>query len=291
MKYTFQQFKNEYPDDDACLQAIFVQKYGERPACPGCGVCEAGFHKITDRRAYACQDCGHHLYPCVGTPFEKSSTKLTLWFHAMYLMTATRNGVSAKELERQLGVTYKTAWRIGHELRKLMGAANGSEPLAGHIEMDETYLGGKETNKHASKKLKAGRGVAGKTPVFGMLERNGDVRAMVVPHAKKRTLEPIIIENVEKGAIVSTDEHPFYSDLPQHGYQHGIVEHTAGQYVAGIHHTNGIEGFWSHFKRGIKSTHASISLKHAQKYVEEFAYRYNNRKDPAKMFDTLIGKL
>jgi len=217
MKYTFQQFKNEYPDDDACLQAIFTQKYGERPTCPGCAVAEGKFHKITDRRAYACQDCGHHLYPCVGTPFEKSSTKLTLWFHAMYLMTATRNGVAAKELERQLGVTYKTAWRIGHELRKLMGAASGNAPLAGHIEVDETYLGGKEKNKHASKKLKAGRGVVGKTPVFGMLERDGDVRAHVVSDAQRATLEPIIIENVEQGAVISSDEAAMYKSLPARG--------------------------------------------------------------------------
>lgn len=198
-KFTFKQFQTEFPDDDACLLSIFKQKYGENPDCPGCGVVEGKFHKITGRRAFACQDCGHHLYPCVGTPFEKSSTNLTKWFHAMYLLTATRNGVSAKELQRHLGVTYKCAWRIGHELRRLMGAANGTELLSSHIEVDETYLGGKEKNKHAGKKLKAGRGTVGKTPVFGMLERNGDVRAEVVSDAQRATLEPIIIENVVTG--------------------------------------------------------------------------------------------
>ncbi|MCK9194330.1 MAG: IS1595 family transposase [Nevskia sp.] len=182
MKYTFQQFQSEYPDDDACLSVIFASKYGTAPVCPGCGVAEGKFSKITGRRAYACQDCGHHLYPCVGTPFEKSSTNLTKWFHSMYLLTATRNGVSAKELQRHLGVTYKCAWRIGHELRKLMGDAGSTTPLASHIEVNETYLGGKEKNKHNSKKLKAGRGTVGKTAVFGMLERDG---ALVVQDSKR----------------------------------------------------------------------------------------------------------
>lgn len=291
MKYTFQQFKNEYPDDDACLDAIFIRKYGQTPTCPGCGVAESKFHRIAGRRAYACQWCGHHLYPCVGTPFEKSSTKLTLWFHAMYLMTATRNGVSAKELERQLGVTYKTAWRIGHELRKLMGCSESDGPMSGHVEVDETYLGGKEPNKHGSKKLRAGRGMVGKQPVFGMLERGGDVRAQVVTDTRRKTLEPIIVENVEKGATISTDEYAAYKQLPKQGYEHGVVAHSAGQYAAGIHHTNGIENFWSHFKRGVMSTHIHISRQHAQKYVDEFAYRYNLRKNPAAMFDGLMTRL
>lgn len=252
-KFTFKQFQAEFPDDDACLLSIFKQKYGEKPVCPGCGVVESKFHKITGRRAFACQDCGHHLYPCVGTPFEKSSTNLTKWFHAMYLLTATRNGVSAKELQRHLGVTYKCAWRIGHELRLLMGAATGARTLSGHVEMDETYMGGKEMNKHPGKKLKAGRGTVGKTPVFGMLERNGDVVAHVVPYSKRATLEPIFLDKVEKGAVISTDEAAMYKSLTSHGYGHGVVEHSAGQYVSGIHHTNSIEGFWSHFKRGISN--------------------------------------
>jgi transposase len=134
-----------------------------------------------------------------------------------------------------------------------------------------------------------GTGTVGKTPVFGMLERDGDVRAVVVPDANRKTLEPIIQANVAERARISSDEWQSYKRLWELGYRHGTVEHSAGQYVAGIHHTNGIEGFWSHFKRGIVSTHVSISPKHAQKYVDEFAYRYNKRKDPTAMFNTLMN--
>ena len=130
MRYTYQQFQAEYPTDEACLDKIMSMKFGEKSHCPGCGA-ETKFHRITKRRAYVCQLCGHHVYPCVGTPFEKSRTSLQKWFYAMYLFTTTKHGVPAKELERQLGVTYKTAWRIAHELRKLMAHANGDGPLSG----------------------------------------------------------------------------------------------------------------------------------------------------------------
>ena len=151
MKYTYKDFATQYATDDACLDAIMERNSpGKRMTCPGCGVIATLFHRITGRRAYACQECGHHYYPCAGTIFEHSSTPLTLWFHAMYLMTATRNGVSGKELQRQLGVTYKCAWRIGHQLRILMGArdkANTPPQLSGHVEVDETYIGGRVRGK------------------------------------------------------------------------------------------------------------------------------------------------
>lgn len=285
MKYPFKQFQSEFPDDDACLDRILALRYGDKPTCPGCGVIGTRFHRITGRRAYACQWCGHHVYPCVGTPFEKSSTALTLWFHAMYLMTATRNGVSAKELQRQLGVTYKCAWRIGHQLRALMGGKQGSDgPLSGHVEVDETYVGG-------VRKGRRGRGAQGKTVVFGMLERGGNVKGQVVPNVRRVTLRPILKEGVEPGCVVSSDELATYRTLPDHGFKHGTVNHGARQYVSGIHHVNGIEGFWSHLKRGISSTHVHVSGQHLQMYVGEFGFRYNNRKAPAEMFNRLMNSL
>jgi len=284
-KYTRKQFQAQYPDDDACLKAVLQRRYGTDPACPGCGVQPAKLHKITGRRAYACQDCGHHVYPYAGTIFEKSSTKLTDWFYAMYLMTATRNGLSGKELQRQLGVTYKCAWRIGHQLRALMAArdvANNPGPLFGHVEVDETYIGGK---KKGDQRKKA------KTVVMGLLQRGGTVRAQIVMDAKRASLRPVIAANVERGSTISTDELKSYSNLSAMGYKHGTVNHSAEQYVAGIHHTNSIEGFWSHLKRGIRSTHVSVSGKWMQNYVDEFAFRYNNRMAPADMFRRMLAQV
>ena len=141
-KYTFKQFQTQYPDDGACLDRIMQEQFsGTELECPGCAKVSK-FHRMSERRGYACQKCGHHIYPCVGTVFEKSRTPLTAWFFAMYLMTSTRHGVAAKELQRQIGCTYKTAWRMASELRKLMAAADDHMPMSGHVEIDETLVGG-----------------------------------------------------------------------------------------------------------------------------------------------------
>ncbi|MCG7756542.1 MAG: IS1595 family transposase [Nitrosomonas sp.] len=283
MKYTFKQFQAQYPNDDACLDAIMNRKYGNINCCPTCGI-EGKLTRIQGRRAYACKE-GCHIYPCVNTPFEHSSTPLTLWFHAMYLMTATRNGVSAKELERQLGVTYKTAWRIGHELRKLMaGKNNTNPPMSGHIEVDETYVGGKAKGKR-------GRGAKNKTIVAGVLERKGNISAHVIPNVSRRTLESLIESEVVVGSTISTDELQSYKNITKLGYSHGTVLHGIDQYVNGIHHVNGVECFWSHLKRSIRGTYIHVSGKHMQKYVSEFSWRYNLRNDPAGMFNQLMASL
>lgn len=290
-KFTFKQFQALYPDDDACLQAVFDRKHAADDPCPNCGVVGAKFHKITGRRGYACQDCGHHYYPCVGTPFEHSSTPLTLWFHAMYLMTATRNGVSAKELQRQLGVTYKCAWRIGHQLRDLMSArdaAGNTGFLTGHVEIDETYVGGKLRKFEGHGK---GEYLKNKSTVMGLVERGGNIRTTIIPNEQKVTMLPIVQANVAKGATVSTDTHRTYGSLNKLGYKHGKVNHNVDEWKNGIFCTNTIEGFWSHLKRGIKSTHASVSKQHLQRYVDEFSFRFNNRDEPAAMFSRLLKQI
>jgi transposase-like protein len=288
-KFTFKQFQAQYPDDDACLDSILQRRYQNIDACPHCGVV-GKLTRITGRRAYACK-AGCHIYPCAGTVFEKSTTSLSLWFHAMYLFTSTRNGVSAKELQRQLGVTYKCAWRIGHQLRLLLAArddANNPGPLSGHVEMDEAYIGGRIRKFTGYGK---GEYLKNKSTVFGMVERGGALRSQVVENDRKETLMPIVEANVEKGATVSTDRSRSYLRLKKLGYKHGRVNHDASEWKRGIYSTNTIEGFWSHLKRGIKSTHASVSRKHLQKYVDEFAFRYNNRDEPAEMFGRVLAQI
>ena len=278
--YSFIQFQAEYPDSDTCLDKIMELRYGDNPTCAECKR-ETKYHRITKRRAYACQFCGTHVYPCVGTPFEKSTTPLYKWFYAMFLFTTTRHGVSAKELERQLGVTYKCAWRIAHEIRKLMGTLDVSG-LFGEVEVDETYVGGKRPGKR-------GRGAAGKTVVLGMKEREGPIKSQVVEDAKTRTLEPIVRENVRQGSVVHTDEWLAYRRLGLFGYDHQTVNHGDEEWVRGSVHTNSLEGYWSLFKRSVLGTHVHISAKHMPKYLAEFDYRHNTRSNPQAMFPLLVA--
>jgi transposase len=284
-KFTFAQFKAEYRDDDACLLAILKRRYGDAEACPNCGII-GKLTRIEGRRAFACKE-GCHIYPCAGTVFEHSSTPLTLWFHAMYLMTSTRNGVAAKELQRQLGVTYKCAWRIGHQLRALMAArdkATTPGKLSQHVEIDEAYIGGRETLRQQ----KAG---SNKTVVLGMVQRGGAFKGRVLPDAKKPTLLPEIFQHVAPGTTISTDNLAAYKKLGDHGYKHGVVRHERMEWVRGEFGTNRIEGFWAHLKNGIRSTHIHVSPQHLQKYVNEFGYRYNNRHEPAEMFRRMLAQI
>ena len=283
-KYTFKQFQAEYPDDDSCLAKLMEIQYGGTAThCPVCNE-RRQFHLMTKRRAYACQVCGHHIYPCAGTIFHKSRTKLTKWFFAMYLMTSTRHGVAAKEIERQLGVTYKCAWRMCHELRKLMAAADYQGPLGGagrHVEIDETLIGGKSQVRGFGSRLYK------KTMVMGIIERDGKMRAGTVPDDRIDTLEPIVRGHVLPGTTVTTDGLTSYNQLGD-GFDHGVVRHAQGEWRRGKHHTNSIEGHWSLFKRAIRGTHVHISQKHAWKYISEFSYRRNMRHSHTAMFNLLV---
>jgi transposase-like protein len=280
MKFTIKDFRKRFPDDDACLEEIMRLRYGAVSHCPECERATK-FHRVRGRRCYECQWCGYQVYPTEGTPFEKTTTPLSSWFYVVYLMTATRSGVSAKEVERQLGVTYKCAWRMCHQIRLLMGSKTPSK-LGGHVEIDETYVGGKSQGKR-------GRGAEGKTPVLGIVARGGDLKALPVDNLRKATIMPHITETVEKGARVSTDEFPSYNALKYAGYEHNCVCHAAQEYVNGDTHTQNIEGFWARLKLSIQGTHVWVSRKHLHKYVNEFGFRYNNRKEPALMFDAALS--
>jgi transposase len=296
-KCTFKQFQELYPDDASCLAKLMEVNYGGTEiVCPGCGV-DTKFHPLQKRRAYVCQDCGHHIYPAAGTIFHKSPTNLTKWFFVMYLMTSTRHGVAAKEVERQLGVTYKCAWRMCHEIRKLMASADYGGPLGGagkHVEIDETVMGGFQTYKDRDRKG------SNKSLVFGMVERDGKLRAGPIPDLSQNTLESIVRGHVVEGSKISADEWHSYNDL-KHGYSLGRVNHSKKEYVRReftLHaggftvekiHTNTIEGHWGHFKRAVLGTHVHISAKHMWKYVAEFTYRRNFRHSHAAMFDRLVA--
>lgn len=277
--FAVQDFFKRFPDDDSCLDHLMKVRFGSELTCPKCGK-HGKFFRLSKLPAYSCV-CGHHIHPMVGTPFENSHTPLQKWFYAMYLFTTSRHGVPAKELQRQLSVTYKTAWRIGHEIRKYLGKVDGDNNLGGHVEIDETYIGGKRPGKR-------GRGASNKTIVFGMLQRGSNVMTHVVPNVRKSTLQQIITKKVIENSEISTDELKSYSDLSAHGFDHGTVNHGVGQYVSGTRHVNGLEGFWSQLKRAILGTHVHVSAKHMPKYLGEFEYRYNMRKQPEFMFQRLL---
>ena len=284
-QFTVQDFFKRFGTDDACLDHLMAVRYGERVQCPKCS--RVGrFVRITGIPAYACPTprCGHPIHPMAGTPFARTHTALQKWFYAMYLFTTTRHGVSAKELQRQLGVTYKCAWRIGHEIRKYMAEVDGDGPLSGTVEVDETMIGG---HAHGL----SGRGAQKyKSVVFGMIEKGGNVMTRVVPDVKRASLAPHIVANIEKGTVIHSDELKSYKFLNDAGYEHKTVHHGIGEYVSkdGVH-TNSIECYWSLLKRSILGTHIHVSKKHLAKYLGEFEYRHNMRKTPELMFSRLVS--
>jgi transposase len=280
---TTAQFFKLFPDDETCLQHLFEVRFGQGFLCPKCERTSKWF-RIKAERAYSCQFCGHHLHPTVGTPFAKTRTPLQLWFYAIHLFTTTRHGVSGKELQRQLGVTYKTAWRMADEIRKHMAQVDGDHDIGGftkQVEVDETFVGGHKVG---------GQGGRGKAVVFGMMERGGDLVTEVVSNRRSGTLLPILRDTVKRHTIIHTDEYKGYGGLATMGYYHEQVNHSADQYVSPTGSSvNGIEGFWRHLKASINGTHIWVSAKHLGKYAKEFEYRFNRRSEPHRMLPELLS--
>lgn len=281
---TITQFFRRFPDDETCLVHLFNTRFGQGYVCPSCDRA-ANWYRIKAERAYSCQWCGHHLHPTVGTPFEQTRTPLQLWFYAIHLFTTTRNGVAAKELERQLGVTYKTAWRMAGLIREHMANVDRTDRVGGHfhtVECDETMVGGvahgsgRDYRRH-------------KTLVMGMVQRGGDVSTHIIPDTKLRTLQAYILKYVRPGSTLNTDEAYGYRGIDEYGYRHLTVSHRAGEYVRGDCHVQTIEGFWSQLKRMINGTHIHVSPKHLWKYAKEAEFRFNLRHTPAAMFPALIS--
>ncbi|RWC27773.1 IS1595 family transposase [Mesorhizobium sp.] len=277
---SLRQFQDRFVSEDACLDHLMVTRYGLRHSCAKCGRV-AKFHRVKSRRCYECDFCGAQVYPTAGTPFEATRTSLRDWFTVMFMFTTSRNGVSAKEVQRTIGVTYKTAWRMCNLIRQYMGYVDGDNTLGGKdggiVEADEMFFGGVDK-----------RGEDDKAIIFGAIERGGDVVTQVIPSRKARHIMPAILKWVKPGSRVATDELPSYGELMENGYMHGTVNHSAGEYVSGQVHTNNIEAFWSHFRRSMNGTYVSVSKKWLQTYLWEFEYRQNLRQEPHLMIDLLL---
>lgn len=285
-KYTLRDFEAQFPNDDACLEWLKDYLY---PNGIHCQKCErvTKHHKVASRRSYSCDYCGHHVHPTADTIYHKSSTPLRLWFYAIYLMASTRCGIAAKQLERELGVTYKTAWRMFKQIRTMLADEN-ADPLSGKVEIDETYVGGKP--RHSNMKGR-GRGVAHKAIVVDAVERGGRAIARHVDKADGKTLMPFIRENVSKDSTVYTDENNSYWSVRYNGYEHLTIRHRDKIYAMGDIHTNTVEGFWSLVKGGLKGVYRNVSDKYLQTYFDEYSFRYSNRHSDKPMFLSFLHQV
>lgn len=284
-RYTLKDFQAQFPTDDACLEWLKNYLYPNGIHCQTCDRVTK-HHKVASRKSYSCDYCGHHVHPTADTIYHKSSTPLTTWFYAIYLMASTRCGISAKQIERETGVTYKTAWRMFKQIRTML--AEGTDPLSGRVEVDETYIGGKPRKANMEGR---GRGPKGKAVVVGAVERDGRMVARHVADSKGRTLMPFIRENVKEESTVYTDEYGPYWAVPYNNYTHHTINHRSKVYAQGHIHTNTVEGFWMLVKGGLKGVYHGVSEKYLQNYLDEFSFRYNRRNDTQPMFLSFLTRV
>ncbi|HKP90900.1 MAG TPA: IS1595 family transposase [Thermoleophilaceae bacterium] len=304
-RISLMEFMREFPDDASCLEWLWRERFSEdgtHADCPKCQTRRAFKRYATSQRrqSWTCTGCGHHIHPTAGTIFHKSSTSLHLWFYAFYLMTSTRCGLSAKTLEREIGVNYKTAWRMLNRIRDDLMSQDGDGPLSGDVEADETAWGGKPRQGEIARIAREeGRDLSSaggswkqrkKKTVFAMVERGGRVRASVVPSRGRTTLHGEIVQHVLPGSTVFTDDWSPYAGIDGRGYSHRRIRHSENVYVSGDVHTQTIEGFFSNLKRGIAGTYHSVSTRWLPAYLNEYAWRYNHRNDGRSQFESLLRR-
>ena len=280
-KFSLTQFNARFPNEDVCLEEVKQLVFGDEITCEKCTKTNK-FYRVKGRSAYACSFCGHHIYPLRGTIFHHSSTPLTMWFYAIYLMAQTRSGMSAKTLERMLGVTYKTAWRMFKQIRMLM--AEDDDMLTGLVEVDEVYF-------HPNPAKRTTARAHNSQIVFGMVERGGRAKVTHVKSSGARVLVPEILDNISGSTYIYSDKARAYNKLPVWGYRHASIDHGNGKYVDGHVHTQNVENLWSHMKLGIKGVYRHVSPKYLQQYVNEYAFRYSNRQYPKQMFDLILSNI
>ncbi len=287
------EFMREFPNDAACLDRLWRDRFaadGHHALCPKCER-ERKFHRTKTRASYTCDSCGLHVHPQKGTIFERSSTSLHLWFYAMYLMASTRCGISAKQMEREIGVTYKQAHKMMKRIRTLMG--DDGEPLKGDVEIDETSWGGKPKRPHGqprdislgpSRRAAAAKGREAKPTILGMVERGGKVRVRIIPSRHGAGLSRAVTANVNPDSIIFTDDWASYKPLRRHYIDHKVINHSAGIYVEGSTHTNTIEGFFGHLKTGMRGTYKKVSPAYLQSYLDDYSWRYSAKREPGALF-------
>lgn len=268
---TFELFKL-FPDQEAARVYLEARLWPEGPRCPCCGLGE----RITARAGgfYRCNQCKEDLTVRTGTIFERSHVPLHKWVYSMYLLVTARKGISSMQLAKEIGITQKSAWFVLHRLREACG--DDLPKLQGIIEIDETYVGGLEKNKHESKKLKAGRGAVGKSAVLAMRERGGKMKAMPVDETDTGTIHTAVYTHVATGSTIHTDEHGSYKGLGGLFFNHETINHSEGEYVRDDVTTNGVESVFAVMKRGLIGVYHHASAKHLGRYVDEFAFRLND---------------
>lgn len=294
------EFFERFPDSEAARLHIEEKRWGGKPVCPHCGENE----RVQTRKRtgyFRCLACKTDFTVRTGTVFERSHIPLHKWLYAIYLLVTARKGISSLQLSKEIGITQKSAWFMLQRLRAACGndhddddnqsGGTGGGFLRGIVEADETYVGGKESNKHERRKLKAGRGTIGKTAIIGFRERGGRMKAMVLKSTAATSIRDAVRAVVGESSVLCTDEHASYKGMVE--YDHKPVNHSAKVYVDGMAHTNSIESVWAVLKRGFYGIYHSFSVKHLQRYVEEFSFRLNEGSSSIHSYDrmdALIGK-